>query len=42
MQEPGPPIWRNCKFETVKYGQDSRGTRTREKLCWRGPAATVN
>jgi hypothetical protein len=25
--------------ETVKYGHESQGTRTREILRWRGPAA---
>jgi hypothetical protein len=25
--------------ETVKYGQESQGTRTLERLCWRVPAA---
>jgi hypothetical protein len=29
----------SLKFETVKYGHESQGTRTRERLCWRGPAA---
>jgi hypothetical protein len=28
--------------ETVKYGPESHGTRTRESLRWRGPAAIVN
>jgi hypothetical protein len=27
--------------ETVKYGRESRGTRTRERMNWRGPAAIV-
>jgi hypothetical protein len=25
--------------QTVKYGHESRGTRSQESLCWRGPAA---
>jgi hypothetical protein len=29
-------------METVKHGHESRGTQTRERLCWRGLAATVN
>jgi hypothetical protein len=29
----------SLKSETVKYGHESKGTRTREKLCWRGPVA---
>jgi hypothetical protein len=28
--------------ETVKYGRESQGTRTREWLRWRGPVAIVN
>jgi hypothetical protein len=34
----------NVSFEseTVKYGRESHGTRTREWLRWRGPAAIVN
>jgi hypothetical protein len=24
---------------TVKYGHESRGSRNRESLCWRGPIA---
>jgi hypothetical protein len=30
---------RSLKSETVTYGHESQGTRTRERLCWRGPAA---
>jgi hypothetical protein len=30
---------RNLKSETVKYGRESQGTRTRESLRWKGPAA---
>jgi hypothetical protein len=30
------------EFETVKYGHEYRGTRTREWLRWRGPTAIVN
>jgi hypothetical protein len=31
----------NLKSETVKYGHESQGTRTRERLFWRGPAAYI-
>jgi hypothetical protein len=33
---------RSLEYETVKYGRESHGTRTREGLRWREPAATVN
>jgi hypothetical protein len=39
---PGPTGWRSLESETVKYGHESRGTRTRERLRWRGQAAIVN
>jgi hypothetical protein len=29
----------SLKSETVKYGHESKGTQTRERLRWRGPAA---
>jgi hypothetical protein len=29
----------SLKSETVKYGHESQGTRKRERLGWRGPAA---
>jgi hypothetical protein len=29
----------SLKCETVKDGHEAQGTRTREKLIWRGPAA---
>jgi hypothetical protein len=29
----------SLKSETVKYGLKSKGTRTRERLRWQGPAA---
>jgi hypothetical protein len=29
----------SLKSETVKYNHESQGTRTRERLGWRGPAA---
>jgi hypothetical protein len=29
----------SLKSETVKYGHESQGTRTRERLRWKGPAA---
>jgi hypothetical protein len=32
----------SLESETVKYGRESHGTRTREWLHWRGPAAIVN
>jgi hypothetical protein len=32
----------NLVSETVKYGHESHGTRTREWLRWRGPVAIVN
>jgi hypothetical protein len=32
----------SLKYETVKYGHESHGTRTREWLRWRGPAAIIN
>jgi hypothetical protein len=31
----------SLKSETVKYGHESPGTRTRERLCWRGPEAYI-
>jgi hypothetical protein len=33
---------RSLNSETVKYGRESQGTRTREKLPWQGPAACTN
>jgi hypothetical protein len=32
----------SLKSETVKYGRESYGTRTRELLRWRGPTEIVN
>jgi hypothetical protein len=32
----------SLKSETVKYGRESHGTRTRKRLRWRGLAAIVN
>jgi hypothetical protein len=32
----------SLKSETVKYGCESQGTRTRERLRWQGPAACTN
>jgi hypothetical protein len=29
----------SLKCETVKYGRESQGTRTKERLRWQGPAA---
>jgi hypothetical protein len=31
----------SLESETVKYGSESHGTRTREGMRWRGPAAIV-
>jgi hypothetical protein len=31
----------SLKSETVKYGHESQGTRTRERLRWRGRAAYI-
>jgi hypothetical protein len=31
----------SLKFETVKYGYESQGTRIWERLRWRGPAAYI-
>jgi hypothetical protein len=31
----------SLKSETVKYGRESQGTRTKERLSWQGPAAYV-
>jgi hypothetical protein len=33
---------RSLKSETVKYGRESQGTRTRERLRWQGPAAIIS
>jgi hypothetical protein len=32
----------SLESETVKYGRESHGTRAREWMRWRGPAAIVN
>jgi hypothetical protein len=32
----------SLESETVKYGHEYQGTRTRKWLLWRGPAAIVN
>jgi hypothetical protein len=32
----------SLESETVKYGHESQGTRTRKRLRWRGTAAIVN
>jgi hypothetical protein len=32
----------SLKCETLKYGHESKGTRAREGLRWRGPAAIGN
>jgi hypothetical protein len=31
----------SLKCETVKYGCESQGTRTKERLLWQGPAAYI-
>jgi hypothetical protein len=36
IREPGPPGSGSLESQAVKYGHESRGTRTREWLCWRG------
>jgi hypothetical protein len=36
-----PPGWGSLESETVKYDHQSRGTRTREWLRWRDPAAIL-
>jgi hypothetical protein len=36
------PGWESLECETVKYGQETCWTRTREWLHWRMPAAIVN
>jgi hypothetical protein len=41
IRRPGRPGWRSVESETVKFGHVSHGTRTREWLRWRGPAAVV-
>jgi hypothetical protein len=40
--ESGLPGWENVKIDSVRYGYEPRGIRTRERLRWRGPAAIVN
>jgi hypothetical protein len=42
VREPEPPGWGTLESEIVKCGHKSRGTRTRQWLRWRGPAAIVN
>jgi hypothetical protein len=42
IRGPGFVGWGSLEFETVKYGHGSRGTRTREWLRWRGPAAILS
>jgi hypothetical protein len=32
----------SLESETVKFGRESHGTRTRDGLRWRGPAVIVN
>jgi hypothetical protein len=32
----------SLESETIKYGSESHGTRTRKRLRWRGPAEIVN
>jgi hypothetical protein len=31
----------SLKFETIKYGHEYQGTRTRERLRWQGPVACI-
>jgi hypothetical protein len=42
QQGSGPPGWGSLECETVKYGHESRETRTREWLRWRVPSAIIN
>jgi hypothetical protein len=37
-----PPGWGSLESETVKYGHESRWTRTQDWLLWREPPASVN
>jgi hypothetical protein len=39
---PDFPGWGSLEPDSIKYGHESRGTRTQELLWWRGPAAIVN
>jgi hypothetical protein len=41
MRGPDPRGSESLEYVTVKYGHDSRLTRTREWLRWRGPLAAV-
>jgi hypothetical protein len=34
-------LGKRLKFETMECGHEPRGIRARERLRWRGPAATV-
>jgi hypothetical protein len=40
-RQKGNPV-PGVKLGEIKYGLEARGTQTRERLRWRGPAATVN
>jgi hypothetical protein len=42
MRGTGPPGWGSLESETIKYGDQPHGIRTREWLPWRGPAGVVN
>jgi hypothetical protein len=42
IRRPGPTGWGSLESETVKYGHEFRGTRTREWLRWREPTAIIN
>jgi hypothetical protein len=42
LQVVGGDEKESLESETVKYGRESRGTRTREQLQWRAPAVIVN
>jgi hypothetical protein len=39
---PWPSTLGSLESETVKCGHECRGTRTSERLRWRGPASVVN
>jgi hypothetical protein len=42
IRGPGPPGWESLKSERVKCCHESRGSRTWEWMCLRGPAAIAN
>jgi hypothetical protein len=40
--ETGPRGWGSLNIQTIKHGQEFRGTQTRERLRWRGPESIEN